>query len=521
MKFKIFINIQILFFSIVFYSHAQPTWNKNISCIIYSHCTNCHNPNGLAPTSLTTYNDVFNYRNSIVSAIENRKMPPHLPEPTYSHFANENVLKQSEIQLIKDWVNNGAPEGDVNTALPEPVYLQTEQITNPDLVVRIPSYTVPATNQDLYQAFVVSNPNPSAVFITSFEIIPGNRSIVHHVQVFQDTSYSVVTNDSSFAGPGYVSFGGIGSNSANLIGIWVPGSKVITTPTGMGIKLDAGARIVLQIHYPLGSEGKTDNTKVNFKFSNSSSLRNILILPVINNRALTNGPLFIPANTVKTFHAQLTIPADFTFTTTFPHGHLLCKSFECYGIKLGGDTIKLIKINDWDFHWQGTHTFRSPVKIPAGTILHCYTKYDNTTNNLENPSSPPRDVSYGENTTDEMMLVYFGFLGYQSGDENIIIDPNSHLKHYNDCIVDSTDIIPSPVITAFNVFPNPASHVLNIQFPPNNIFSTSIFNSMGQLVSKTENTTMINVSRLRTGIYYVRIYSNGKYYTKKIIICNS
>ena len=104
-------------FLIASHSFSQTTWNKNISCIIYSHCTGCHNPNGLAPFSLTTYNEVFNYRNSLVSVIESRKMPPHLPDPNYTHFAGENVLTASEIQLIKDWVNNNSPEG---TASPLP-----------------------------------------------------------------------------------------------------------------------------------------------------------------------------------------------------------------------------------------------------------------------------------------------------------------------------------------------------------------------------------------------------------------
>ena len=41
--------------------------------------------------------------------------------------------------------------------------------------------------------------------------------------------------------PGYTSFGGIGVNSAKLIGIWVPGSDALETPSGMG-----AGRIVYQ-----------------------------------------------------------------------------------------------------------------------------------------------------------------------------------------------------------------------------------------------------------------------------------
>ena len=491
------------------------TWNKQISCIVYSHCTGCHNSNGLAPFSLTTYNDAYNYRNSLVSVIESRKMPPHLPDPAYSHFAGENVLKDSEIQLIKDWVNNNAPEG-TEIPLPTPVYNQTEVITNPDATLKIPTFQIPNTGNDLYQAFVISNPSPAVKYISKIEVIPGNRNIVHHVLVFQDTAYRVVANDSSQPGPGYVSFGGVGSNSAKLIGTWVPGSGITEFPAGMGIKLDAGARIVVQIHYPNGSAGQKDSTKLNIQYSNSS-LRNVYITPILNHDNLSNGPLDIPANTTKTFYAQFTVPIAATIVSVGPHAHLICKSFECYGIPPTGDTIKFIKIDDWDFHWQGGHNFQKPIKVPAGTVLHSKAFYDNTTNNPNNPNNPPRRVTLGEATTDEMMLIYFGFLLYQNGDENIIVDTSSHLKHYNNCVDDMNDTIPAPVITDITVYPNPVNDYINIQLPGNSAFSVSIFDGIGKLVSTSSNLKKINVSKLSKGVYYVRIFSEGSYYTKKIL----
>ena len=510
-------KIKLLVFAFVLtvsHSFSQTTWNKNISCIIYSHCTNCHNENGLAPTSFTTYANVFNYRNSILPAIESRKMPPHLPDPNYSHFAGENVLKADEIQLIKDWVNNGAPEG-TETSLPNPIYNQTEIIANPDARLNIPTFQIPNTGNDLYQAFVISNPSPTVKYISKIEVIPGNRNIVHHVLVFQDTSNIVVVNDSSYNGPGYVSFGGVGSNSAKLIGTWVPGSGITEFPAGMGIKLDAGSRIVVQIHYPNGSAGQIDSTKLNIQY-NSSTLRNVIITPILNNNNLTNGPLVISANTTKTFYAQYTVPVNVTVVSVGPHAHLLCKSFECYGIPPSGDTIKFIKIDDWDFHWQGGHNFQKPIKIPSGTILYSKAFYDNTSNNSNNPNNPPQNVSLGESTTDEMMLIYFGFLLYQNGDENIIVDSSFHLKHYLDCDP-GVQIDNGEPLKEIIVYPNPAHNYIKINIPNNTIFSTDIYNSTGQLVSRTSNLDYINIAKLNCGIYFVKIKYNNTVVTKKII----
>ena len=67
-----------------------------------------------------------------------------------------------------------------------------------------------------------------------------------------------------------------------------------------------------------------------------------------------------------------------------------------------GTTRPLIYIDDWDFHWQGNYTFRQPVPLPGGTRLDVEAVYDNSTRNRCNP----RDVGWGDATTDEMCIVF-------------------------------------------------------------------------------------------------------------------
>ena len=457
---KFFSSICCWFAMFSFASAQSPSWGKQVSCIVYSHCTSCHNPNGLAPFSLQTYSEAYNYRSAILNAVVTNKMPPYLPDVNYSHLAGARVLTETEKTMISDWVTAGAPAGDTSQMLPPPVYSSGPVIINPDLTARIPDFTIPNTGGDLYQAFVITNANPVAKYITQIEVVPGNRSVVHHVLVYQDSTYTPVVNDSAFAGPGYVAFGGIGSNAAKLVSTWVPGSGIYNLPTGMGIRLGAGARIVLQIHYPDGSAGQMDSTRINVKFSAITTLRNVNIAPILNMNNLTNGPLFIPADSVRTFYSKFTIPANITAIMVGPHAHLLCKKFEVYGVTPINDTIRFIKINDWNFHWQGGHGFQKPVKIPIGTVLHSMAYYDNTVNNPDNPNSPPQNVSQGEATTDEMMLIYFAYLPYQAGDENIIIDTASHMAHYQNCVPEP---IPLPV-TFINFTAQPVRHNTLVQW---------------------------------------------------------
>jgi len=88
----------------------------------------------------------------------------------------------------------------------------------------------------------------------------------------------------------------------------------------------------------------------------------------------------------------------------------------------GQDTIPLISIPAWDFNWQGFFTFPNLTRIPAGYQLHGIATYDNTTNNPFNPSSPPALVQYGDNTEDEMFFVFFDYVFYEEGDEDISLE---------------------------------------------------------------------------------------------------
>ena len=77
----------------------------------------------------------------------------------------------------------------------------------------------------------------------------------------------------------------------------------------------------------------------------------------------------------------------------------------------------------WDFNWQGFFTFPSLTKIPAGYTLHGIASYDNTSANPFNPNDPPQNVTFGEGTTDEMFFVFFDYVLYEEGDEQISLEP--------------------------------------------------------------------------------------------------
>jgi hypothetical protein len=71
-----------------------------------------------------------------------------------------------------------------------------------------------------------------------------------------------------------------------------------------------------------------------------------------------------------------------------------------------GTVQPLIWIKDWDFNWQGAYRYASPMKLPKGTQLEMEYTYDNSAANPHNPSNPPQEVKFGEQTTNEMAFAF-------------------------------------------------------------------------------------------------------------------
>ncbi len=502
---------------------AQPTWATDVAPILYQHCTSCHNATGIAPFSLMTYADAFPNAGDMANDVSQRIMPPWPPDTAYTRFCDERILSQAEIQTIVDWASTGAQPGNLASAPTPPTYTGIAAITNPDLVAQIPLYTV-NTATDLYRCFVVPSGNASTEYITKIEVLPGNRAIVHHVLVYQDQANTCVNLDNADPAPGYTNFGGVGSNTATLVLGWVPGQDMYQLPANMGIKLEANTNLIFQVHYPGGTFNQVDSTQVRMTFS-SGLVRNVSLAPVINHStSLTNGPLYIPANQVQTFYAQEFVSLDATIISIAPHMHLIGKSITNYAVTPLADTIPLIQINDWDFHWQGFYNYRQPVHVPYGSTLYAHAVYDNTVNNPSNPNNPPQAVWEGESTTDEMMIVYYAYLPYQLGDENIIIDSTVAVQEhmYSDLIITPQLYEPYPVPSA-----NGESVTVSFFLPNKTGVKIEIVDVTGKVIAVPMQTTetsagfgkaQINTTGFAKGTYIVKLTADGSVKTKSIIV---
>src|SRR5215467_16368476 len=65
------------------------TFNRDIAPIIFHSCSSCHRPGEAAPFSLLTFADTKSHARQIAEATRSRVMPPLLPEPQKSKFADQ------------------------------------------------------------------------------------------------------------------------------------------------------------------------------------------------------------------------------------------------------------------------------------------------------------------------------------------------------------------------------------------------------------------------------------------------
>ena len=170
----------------------NPTYTKDIAPIFQEKCEACHRVDSIAPMPLTSFEEARPWARSIKARVSERQMPPWHIDKTVGiqEFKNDRSLSDAEIDVITRWVDAGAPMGDPKD-MPPPVQWPDASVWNyakmfggpPDLVVKSPSFTMPAHAQDAWD----KRSTPSSVteprWVRAIEIRPATvkgRKIVHH-----------------------------------------------------------------------------------------------------------------------------------------------------------------------------------------------------------------------------------------------------------------------------------------------------------------------------------------------------
>ena len=138
------------------------------------------------------------------------------------------------------------------------------------------------TGTDDYRCFLLDPHVDEDVWLTGSNVLPGNPNVVHHVILSKVSPESVAeaeAKDAASAEPGWTCFGGsgvsdeVGSNldNANWLAAWAPGGDETKVRDGYGVELQAGSRIVMQVHYNLLKGASPDQSATQLRWMPSST----------------------------------------------------------------------------------------------------------------------------------------------------------------------------------------------------------------------------------------------------------
>jgi hypothetical protein len=432
------------------------TFSSHIASIIHENCTPCHRPNAPGPFSLITYNDVLKKAKTIVKVTQSRYMPPWPADATYSSFVGERLLRQEDIDMIKQWVDAGCPVGDSTKIPAPPTYAQGSMLGEPDLRIYFPD-TIFLTGGNTDHFFLARVPfilhdsilqGKTYRYVRAVEFIPGNKKYAHHMNA-NLINFGIGQKQNVFEGENYIPTNLAEDaerlqkrmNHLNDDGSWpinfvrnvcnyLPGVSPAVYPEGIGgfEMVQTGSFFINDIHFgpaPVDTFDTGSYFNIFFTDQRPERITRDILLGSLSDKAIVTPPLVVPAGEIKTFYIRYKTIEDYSLLTINPHMHLIGKKFLAYAITPEQDTIKLIHIPNWNFRWQYFYTFKHPVKIPAGSEIVVEGTFDNTTENPNNPFNPPRVIVdratpfESMRTTDEMLQFILTVMAYKPGDESI------------------------------------------------------------------------------------------------------
>jgi hypothetical protein len=389
------------------------TFNKDIAPLVFQNCSACHHPGEVAPFSLLSYDDVKKRAKQIHDVTKQRFMPPWKGIEGHGQFTDERRLTPAEIELIARWVEQGAVEGSTADLPAAPKFNDGWKLGQPDIVVTMPEpYSIPADGPDIYRNFVFSLTLPEGKYIKAAEYKPGNRRIVHHAVMAMDVAGKAKKDDEADPAPGYKgSLNFPGPLFPGSLSAWTPGRDPLPLPDGLSLPWKPGAGFILQLHLHPTGKPESEQTSVGFYLTDEPPSRSMVDLTMINRQI--DIP---PGEKAYQRRDEFTLPIDMDLFGLFPHMHLIGRDFKLTAQAPNGEPRSLLWINDWDFNWQNYYEYREPVRLLAGTKLVMETVHDNSADNFRNPSNPPKRVTWGEETTNEMSASILQLVPVQGSD---------------------------------------------------------------------------------------------------------
>ena len=353
---------------------AKISYSKEIAPILAKNCVSCHADGGIGPFAFDSYEKVKGFAPMIREVIRTDRMPPYNADRHVGSFRDDMNLSIADTQTLVHWIEAGAPRGEGEDVLkvnakPAPEW----ELGEPDIVLDIPEFTIPAMGVVDYETPVLTLPLEETRWMRAVTFNIGERKGVHHI-VAPVTEYGV-------------------------------GGETQKYPEGQGVELKPGAKWKLSMHYtPFGKE-VVDKSKIGIYLYPKDKPPEVIRRHFV----IMNTNLEIPANTPRHQEvAYVTFPRDATMYSLFLHMHYRGENAQVFLRKPGGEEELVASLPKFDFSWHRAYYYDKPIDVPAGSVMITRYEWDNSKDNPVNPD-PNITVKWGEQSWEEMQYTVVGF----------------------------------------------------------------------------------------------------------------
>ncbi|MBL4672020.1 MAG: redoxin family protein [Arenicella sp.] len=368
---------------------ATISYSETIAPILKENCVACHVQGGIAPWAMSEYAMIKGFAPMMREVVRTKRMPPWHADPDIGHWRNEVGMSDEDTKTLITWIEAGAPRGEGDDPLTQiPPLENVWTLGEPDLIVDIPAFEIPASGTVDYQFPNVPNPYDRDVWVVAAEVIPGDPKAVHHILA-----------GSSDRQPK----GRLSEIFENFIITYAPGNEASSMPAGTGVFVPKGGVYQFQMHYTPYGKKTVDRSRIGLHFSDKPPAN------FYREQVIVNFELAIPANAEQHEEkAYFMFDKDAEIHALFPHSHYrgVSSTFELQ--YPDGKVETILSVPNYDFNWQRTYQFTEPKRVPAGSKVIHRTIYNNSSKNRGNPA-PDEIVYWGLQSEQEML---YGSVGY-------------------------------------------------------------------------------------------------------------
>ena len=376
----------------------DPTYLEDVYPILQARCAGCHAPDGVAPTPfMQTYADVRRSANLIKQSVQTRQMPPWGADDTglCGKWQDALWLDENEIRTIVQWADSGKKEGNrahapaPATAAAAPPRLATATSLDVDTYA-------PGIGDTAYRCFLADPKLATDRFLTGFAVESSERRIVQQVTLFALDSPTAEADaarlDEQNGGPGWPCYGGT-RTAARFLSSWSWNASVLRMPPGTGLRLQAGRKMVIQVHYNITAAGMSAATSIHVPLELVERVPREATILTVEPRDFVLPPErpFVEAT------AQLKMDRAVDVLALSPRMHVLGRTLEVNRAR-GATRSCVANFDHWKFYDQRQFNYLAPVPVDAGDVLNITCSY--TT------QGSPTPVKMGETIHDEECLAW-------------------------------------------------------------------------------------------------------------------